>query len=93
MVEDSRVVAQGQPSWCAAGWLALHLRDDRVQPGADPQSGGAHRMRRHGFAARIVASSRPSRWDATPSRRGVDGSYDWISEASASFNPGFSAAC
>ena len=50
-------------------------------------------MSRHDFAARIVASSRPSRWDATPSRRGVDGSYDWISEASASFNPGFSAAC
>ena len=50
-------------------------------------------MSRHGFAARIVAPSRPPRWDATPSRRGVDGSCEWISGASVSFNPGFSAAC
>jgi hypothetical protein len=50
-------------------------------------------MSRQGPAPRTLAHRRPLRWDATPSRMGVDGSYDWISEASASFNPGFSAAC
>jgi len=50
-------------------------------------------MSRHGSAEPTVASSGPPRWDATPSRMSVDGSCDWIWGASASFNPGFSAAC
>lgn len=50
-------------------------------------------MSRHGLPARTVAHSGPPRRDATPSRMGFDGSYDWVGGASVSFNPGFSAAC
>jgi len=50
-------------------------------------------MSRHGFAARIVAPSGPPRGYATPSRRGVAGSCEWIFGASVSFKPGFPAAC
>ena len=34
-------------------------------------------MSRQGPAPRTVAHSRPLRWDATPSRMGVDGSCEW----------------
>ena len=50
-------------------------------------------MSRQGSAARTMASSGPLRWDATPSRMGVDGSCEWGGGVSVSFNPGFSAAC
>ena len=58
------------------GWL-FTFAAAVVQPGADAQSRGGRRMSRHDPAARTVAPSRPPRWDATPSRMGVDGSYDW----------------
>ena len=50
-------------------------------------------MSRQGPAPRTVAHSRPLRWDATPSRMGVDGSCEWGWGAFVSFNSGFSAAC
>ncbi len=50
-------------------------------------------MSRQGPATRTVAHSRPLRWDATPSRMGVDGSCEWGWGAFVSFNSGFSAAC
>jgi len=50
-------------------------------------------MSRHDPAVRTVAQSGPLRWEATPSRMGVDGSYEWVWGALVSSNPGFSAAC
>ena len=45
-------------------------------------------MSRQGPAPRTVAHSRPLRWDATPSRMGVDGSCEWGWGAFVSFNHG-----
>ena len=49
-------------------------------------------MSRHGTAARTMAHSGFPRRE-TPSRMGVDGSCEWVWDASVWFNPGFSAAC
>ena len=46
-------------------------------------------MSRQGPATRTVAHSRPLRWDATPSRMGVDGSCEWGWGAFVSFNSAF----
>ena len=50
-------------------------------------------MSRHGSAARTVAHNGLPRWEATPSRMGVDGSCEWVWGTSVSLNPSFSAAC
>jgi hypothetical protein len=50
-------------------------------------------MTRQDPAAHAVAHRGPLRWDATPAQMGFGGSCEWVSGASVSFNPGFSAAC
>jgi hypothetical protein len=50
-------------------------------------------MSRQVPAARAVAPGGPLRWDATPAQMGLGGSCEWVSGASVSSNPSFSAAC